>query len=64
MPRRQEAKKDVVSCEKPRRVATDVDPGISEWGNPAAKAVSLRRRRTRGTEPSKYPQEKKSKEIP
>ena len=56
--------KDVVSCEKPRRVATDIDSGISEWGNPAAKAVSPYGRRTGGTEPSKYPQEKKSKEIP
>jgi hypothetical protein len=27
--------KDVVSCEKPRGGATTVDPGISEWGNPA-----------------------------
>ena len=27
--------KDVVSCEKPRVGATSVDPGISEWGNPA-----------------------------
>ena len=35
--------KDVVSCEKPRRVATDIDSGISEWGNPAAKAVSPNR---------------------
>ena len=37
---------------------------MSEWGNPAAKAVSPQGRRTGGTEPSKYPQEKKSKEIP
>ena len=27
--------KDVVSCDKPRVGATTVDPGISEWGNPA-----------------------------
>ena len=27
--------KDVVSCDKPRVGATSVDPGISEWGNPA-----------------------------
>ena len=34
MPRRQEAMKDVVSCEKPRGAETSVDPWISEWGNP------------------------------
>jgi hypothetical protein len=35
MPWRQEARKDAVSCEKPRRAATRVDPWVSEWGNPA-----------------------------
>jgi hypothetical protein len=35
MPWRQEAKKDAVSCDKPRRAAARVDPWVSEWGNPA-----------------------------
>jgi hypothetical protein len=35
MPWRQEARKDAVSCDKPRRAATRVDPWVSEWGNPA-----------------------------
>ena len=34
MPRRQEAMKDVDSCEKLRGAATGVDPEMSEWGNP------------------------------
>ena len=48
-----------------------VDPGIPEWGNPARVIPGYppaeyigRRRRTRGTETSQYPQEKKSTEIP
>ena len=64
MPRRQKAKKDVASCDKFREAAASVEPEISEWGNPAAKAVSPKGRRTEGTEPSKYLQEEKSKEIP
>jgi hypothetical protein len=44
---------------------------ISEWGNPAgvmsgyplAEYIGLRRR-TRGSETSQYPEEKKSREIP
>ncbi len=46
------------------------DPEISEWGNPPtfgryslSEYIALRRR-TRGTETSKYPEEKKSTEIP
>ena len=48
-----------------------VDPEISEWGNPArvipgdpGTEYIGSRRRTRGTETSQYPQEKKSTEIP
>ena len=46
------------------------DPAMSEWGNPPhLNAVSLseyigQEKRTRRTEPSKYPEEKKSTEIP
>ena len=47
------------------------DPKIPEWGNPtrvipgylAVEYIDCRRR-TRGTETSQYPQEKKSNEIP
>jgi hypothetical protein len=50
---------------------TRFDPMISEWGNPAgvmsgyplAEYIGLRRR-TRGSETSQYPEEKKSREIP
>ena len=50
---------------------TCFDPVISEWGNPTgvmsryplAEYIGLGRR-TRGSETSQYPQEKKSSEIP
>ena len=50
---------------------TCFDPVVSEWGNPAGvmsrhpltEYIGLGRR-TRGSETSQYPQEKKSKEIP
>ena len=47
---------------------TSIDPEVSEWGNPPAR-VSLAEyigqwRRTGRTETSKYPEEKKSTEIP
>ena len=42
-----------------------LDPGISEWGNPAGRRpATMQMGRTRGTETSKYPQEKKTKVIP
>ena len=50
---------------------TDFDPEMSEWGNPAG--VMSRHplteyighwKRTRGSETSQYPEEKKSREIP
>ena len=50
---------------------TSIDPGMSEWGNPACgKPDDLsteyigRERRTWGSEPSQYPQEKKTTVIP
>ena len=42
------------------------DPQMSEWGNPAEAIPSLHQKdveRTRGTETSKYPEEKKTKVI-
>ena len=46
-------------------MSRDLDPWISEWGNPVYSDVhySIYRERTRGSETSQYPQEKKSKEI-
>ena len=39
------------------------DPWISEWGNPSAM-IWFKTRPTRGTETSKYPEEKKIIMIP
>ena len=51
MPRLLEAKKDVTSCEKPRRGAnTRYQPWISEWGNPARATVSPHRVRGKPAE--------------
>ena len=51
-------------------VQTHLDPRMSEWGNPAniswsshTKYIGVAKR-TRRTETSKYPEEKKSTEIP
>ena len=43
-----------------------VDPWISEWGNPSSREAGHQRKlgRTRGSETSQYPEEKKSTEIP
>ena len=47
-----------------------LDPGISEWGNPTsytlvtARGTHSRAGATRGTETSKYPEEKKERSIP
>ena len=43
-----------------------IDPLISEWGNPITEKVItlLCKGQTRGTETSKYPEEKKTKVIP
>ena len=55
------------------RCQTTVDPGISEWGNPASLGNQMassaaecigRVKRTQGTETSKYLQEGKSTETP
>ena len=35
MPWHWQAKKDVISCDKPRGAANSVNPRISEWRNPA-----------------------------
>ena len=62
--------KAVISCEKPGEEHTSSDPGMAEWGNPAGAIPSSHteyigmRSDTQGTEPSKYPKEKTSTEIP
>ena len=40
------------------------DPWISEWGNPSRKRYGAKTEPTRGTETSKYPEEKKIIMIP
>ena len=47
-----------------------MDPEISEWGNPAERTSAIHTpihnvwKGTRGTETSKYPEEKKETSIP
>jgi hypothetical protein len=67
MPRYREAKKDVISCDKPRVGAHDrrtVDIRMGQPGPGNAGSFAVRRRRTEGSETSKYLQEKKSKRFP
>ena len=64
MPRYREAKKDVISCEKPRVGAHDhrsVDIRMGQPGSGNAESSVNRRRQTRGSETSKYPEDKKTK---
>ena len=71
MPWHGKPKKDATSCDKPRRGAhTRYQPRISEWGNPGGATPTYpsperigRRGTTRGTETSKYPEERKSTET-
>ena len=62
MPRLSEAKKDVTSCEKPRLGANIRRIADVRMGQPAGgdSGIHRRWRRTRGTETSKYPEEKKT----
>ena len=64
MPWKREAMKDVVWLRKASgKCLTTFDPGISEWGNPALSnnaTCHLWRGRTRGSETSQYPKEKKT----
>ena len=71
MPWRFAAKKDVVNCEKPwgvvnRHRARDIRMGqpACRHGQASSSEASRVARRTRGTEPSQYPAEEKSSEIP
>ena len=61
MPRLPKARKDVDSCEKLRGTANELRSGDIRMGQPGRQTACHRRKpgRTRGTETSKYPQEKK-----
>jgi hypothetical protein len=66
MPRYREAKKDVISCEKPRvgahdRRSVDIRMGQPGSGNAGSFFCVSGRRLTEGTETSKYLQEEKTK---
>ncbi len=68
MPWHKKAMKDVVSCDKPRVGASNLRPGDLRMGKPIPSNAGIspgesiaRWRQTRGTETSKYPQEKKTK---
>ena len=65
MPRLSEAKKDVISCDKPRLEANTLRGADFRMGQPATcgGGITLGVRRTRGTETSHYPEEKKTKVI-
>ena len=66
MPRLSEAMKDVTSCDKPRVGANDHRSGDFRMGQPGTLDACHAKfsRRTRGTETSHYPQEKKTTVIP
>ena len=63
MPWLSEAKKDVISCEKPRGGANIPRSADVRMGQPAGSDSGMPQsgRRTRGTETSKYPEEEKTK---
>ena len=64
MPRLLEAKKDVTSCEKPGLGANNRQtPGYPNGATHRASGIPEKGRLTRGTETSKYPEEKKTKVI-
>ena len=65
MPWLSEAKKDVTSCEKLRGLANTNRSADIRMGQPIPNYWDIPQgRRTRGTETSKYPEEKKTKVIP
>ncbi len=65
MPWLSEAKKDVVSCEKPRGSAhSETIRGCPNGATPHAEGMGPGRGRTLGTETSKYQEEEKTTVIP
>ena len=65
MPWLLEAKKDVISCDKPRVGANTRKSADFRMGQPAARDCGTMQsmERTRGPETSHYPEEKKTKVI-
>jgi hypothetical protein len=66
MPWYREAKKDVISCDKPRVGANDrrsVDIRMGQPGSGNAESPAFKRGRTEGSETSKYLQEEKAKRF-
>ena len=66
MPWLSEAKKDVTSCDKPRQEANTHRSADFRMGQPAAWQHAAHYQcseRTRGTETSHYPEEKRTKVI-
>ena len=64
MPWLSEAKKDVISCEKLRGGANNPWSADVRMGEPISNDMMIIIRPTRGTETSKYPEEKKTIVIP
>ncbi len=66
MPWLSEAKKDVISCDKPRGSANTKRSVDFRMGQPTMPKAwyTVKGRLTRGTETSKYPEEKKITMIP
>ena len=64
MPRLSEAMKDVISCEKLRGAANKRRSEDVRMGKPISNDMMIIIRPTRGTETSKYPEEKKITMIP
>ena len=64
MPRLSEAMKDVISCDKLRLGAHNFTRRFPNGATHYIEDIVSVRRRTRRTETSKYPEEKKTKVIP
>ena len=64
MPWLSEAMKDVIGCDKLRVGAYNLRSGDIRMGKPIPLAGYLNKELTRGTETSKYPEEKKTIVIP
>ena len=64
MPWRSATTKDAVSCEKTWGAASRHRSMYLRMGQPGIRKDVIVRRETRGTETSKYPEEKKSTETP
>ena len=64
MPWHQEAMKDAGACDEPRRAGKRATTRGFPNGETRSGSYRITIERTRGTEPSKYPAEKKSNETP